>query len=171
MENLDHIQNPLELLQLAVKDMKLVAQDDRYKLDIGSFYEIINDDKKCIVCAAGSIMAKSLPKKIDMSTRSWTERTKYMLYLISDIAFGFGISPQLPNLKWSDWEGVLIQSRHEMENNFEDLDIKQWERFIVRLEELAKQEGLIDNSFDIDAWFGGVQDRAACRFTGMEVNK
>jgi hypothetical protein len=47
-----------ELLALAIEDMRVIAKDPRYELDMNLFHSPIGD--KCYVCLAGSVMARTL---------------------------------------------------------------------------------------------------------------
>lgn len=55
-----------EAIHLALHDLELVEFDPNYLVDMGNWHRRSLDGTKCIVCFAGSIMAKSLeadPKK------------------------------------------------------------------------------------------------------------
>lgn len=50
-----------DLLELAVKDAKKIGKDPRYELDMSNNWHMyIEDEKKCRVCLAGSVMACTL---------------------------------------------------------------------------------------------------------------
>ena len=56
---------PSELLILAMEDIERVEADPRYKIDMGSWHE---PNGKCKVCAAGSVMAKTLKLPINVNS-------------------------------------------------------------------------------------------------------
>lgn len=49
---------PSELLKLAMHDLELCEQDKQYTIHMGNWH--LSLPEKCIVCAAGAVMAKSL---------------------------------------------------------------------------------------------------------------
>lgn len=62
---------PSELIRLALSDLEKVMEDGRYVVNFNRFHSPrpdenqFNEDKKCHVCFAGAVMAKSLNSDID----------------------------------------------------------------------------------------------------------
>lgn len=51
---------PSQLIRLAIKDLKLVEQDNNYEVNMGYWHSGTNNREQCQVCLAGSVMAKTL---------------------------------------------------------------------------------------------------------------
>ncbi len=50
---------PSALIRLALKDLKAVEKDKRYIVDMGEWHYFQPEMKKCEVCLAGSVLAKT----------------------------------------------------------------------------------------------------------------
>ena len=66
---------PSELIRVALADLRACEADPRYIVDMGMWHAYfgytdengVEREKKCLVCLAGSVMAKSLGAPIEMS--------------------------------------------------------------------------------------------------------
>lgn len=55
---------PSELIRVALADIRLVEEDDRYVMDMDDWHSLRpHNTYKCHVCVAGAVMAKSLKAK------------------------------------------------------------------------------------------------------------
>lgn len=59
-ENMELPNKASELLRLAINDLELIEKDERYSIDMNTWHIYNNEDNKCAVCLAGSIIAKTL---------------------------------------------------------------------------------------------------------------
>ena len=79
---------PSELIRLALHDLELCEQDDRYIIDMGKWHRPEYDI--CAVCLAGSVMAKSLNKKRHASggPAKYKSITSRKLYALNEFRLG-----------------------------------------------------------------------------------
>ena len=83
-------EKPSELIRLALHDLELCEQDNRYIIDMDTWhtpYEGYNNDllrNKCLVCLAGSVIAKSLNADacIDLVPCDYNHKTEMKLFAL-----------------------------------------------------------------------------------------
>lgn len=78
-----------ELIRLSLYDLKLVEKDKRYKVDMSYFHN--PGLKKCSVCLAGAVMAKSLKLSLDKDFcySNFTDDENKKVIAINSLRLGF----------------------------------------------------------------------------------
>lgn len=126
---------PSELLKLALSDMELVEQDPRYKIDMGFWHMPIKN--KCVVCLAGSVMAKTLkiPPKKEKEPYDMLEIREKLL-MIDRLRKGY--FPTLLNTNLPDF---YDDSELEIMSN-EPRQRKKWKEHMCTIIGILEAEGL-----------------------------
>ena len=79
---------PSELIRLALADLEKVERDPRYKINMGSWHNVIESPSTgrpvCAVCLAGAVMAGALEESVHRSVRPWEydRDTEHKLYAL-----------------------------------------------------------------------------------------
>lgn len=145
MNTLDHIENPLQLIDLAIKDVSAIAEDKRYELNMDHWHFACKT--KCYVCMAGAVMAGTLEADIehDLSPCNTVDDTMNKLRLINHWRCGW--SGELRLIKgWRIWvsslDGAFLSIRNDIVK-FNNGNLEVWAKFRNNLEANATAEGLI----------------------------
>jgi ribosomal protein S8 len=79
-----------ELVSVALNDLLAVEKEKGYIVDMEYWHEVDDDTKKCRVCFAGSVMAKSLKvtKNKDVSPDSFDDLTNNQLSALDNFRCG-----------------------------------------------------------------------------------
>ena len=79
-----------ELLDLALNDFDKVMEDDKYAVNMGGWHLRGYGKKKCRVCLAGSVMAKTLAVRRwhDAWPSDYDNDTSRKLFAINDLRLG-----------------------------------------------------------------------------------
>ena len=90
MENLDHIKNLTDLLEIAINDMRAVKGDKKYRFDPAIWHKKDNWAGECAVCVAGSVIAKTLktPYGVESCPFGFYGQTQGKLLLLNTIRLG-----------------------------------------------------------------------------------
>ena len=80
---------PSELIRLALHDLELCEQDDRYSINMGHWHA--PSKNKCYVCLGGSVMAKSLNADIlkDLRPLDCNDKTEAKLLALDEFITGY----------------------------------------------------------------------------------
>lgn len=83
---------PSELLKLAMHDLELCEQDEKYEINMIIWHSFFAN--KCYVCMAGAVMAKSLKCEYrDIYPSNFNNQTENKLDIINNLRVGdFGIA-------------------------------------------------------------------------------
>lgn len=89
MKTLDHVTKLSQLLEVAVRDMKMVKANPRYVFHVSSWHTPAPDNR-CVVCVAGAIMAGELGADPNMKIDPYNlpDRDLILLHAIDDIRQG-----------------------------------------------------------------------------------
>ena len=72
-----------KLLEVALEDINIVSQDERYELDMGHYW--LSLPKKCVVCLAGSVLTNWFDHKIKNTFDEIDRKTKDRLQAIDSL--------------------------------------------------------------------------------------
>ena len=100
-------EKPSELIRLALHDLELCEQDNRYFIDMENWHTPYGESissllrNKCLVCLTGSVMAKSLNADVLEHLRpyNYKDKTKTKLLAIDEFRIGYvyqGIASLFP---------------------------------------------------------------------------
>ena len=64
-------QKPSEWIRRGLEDLRKCEADDKYQIDMAYWHEHAPKDGVCVVCLAGSVMAKSLGVPITTDAGPW----------------------------------------------------------------------------------------------------
>ncbi len=80
--------HPVKCLKIAIKDLRMVAADKRYKPNAGTWHSMkTHDDGYCHVCLAGAVIAGTLDNPIneELLLHHFDDNTSMMLEILDDI--------------------------------------------------------------------------------------
>jgi hypothetical protein len=141
---------PSELLKVALADLEAVEGDSRYNIDLLTWHEPNEyGDGRCVVCLAGSVMAKSLGADIELDLGPSAEdlgisiATSNKLYALNNFRIGL-IRAAYKNLNRAKPDSlpdyVEMSSPHWVQKHGEAKD-DSFKCSIRRLIELLESEG------------------------------
>ena len=128
--------NLIDLLKIAVKDLKKCKADPKYNIEMGLWHEPERNGK-CSVCIAGAIIAKTLKTNIaeEKSPHQFRHKSSdiyWKLVLIDKIRCGTWTPILFEILIW-DIPNIDLQKY-----NLEEGNLDEWEKLIKDLKDESK---------------------------------
>ena len=124
-------EKPSELIRLALHDMELCEQDDRYIIDMDAWH--VAFENKCYVCLAGSIIAKSLSADIFRSAVPRDYNTEIIAKLLAIEEFRLGYVYN--GIRLLVLEQFMSKGPDYLFELFDSLNYKYVDRDIIKYEE------------------------------------
>ena len=120
--------NLIDLLKLTVADVKLCKADEKYIINMNTWH--IPFKKKCSVCMAGAVMAKTLNAnpKVMLFPFSFDDNTDYKFQLIECIRSNWIKTNIMKKLRWK--KPKINFKKYKLA----DGDLDEWEKLIKDLE-------------------------------------
>lgn len=150
MNSLKHITNLTDLIEVAVKDMRMVKASPDHTLDVSVWHAPPHPEVKgrCAVCVAGAIMAGTLgtPPTASVAPDSFDEDTADMLNLLDSLRLGehIYVHEHLDNLEWLNdiprYEHAYSELTDSQRSLLEEGDLTTWEHYLKLLKEYKADE-------------------------------
>ena len=145
---------PSDLIDLALKDLDLCFNDNKYCVDMMFFHLKFKEDEKCHVCLAGSVLAKSLNGNINRSITdglfSFSDKIKNKIYGLNSLRIGDiteGVESMIPQDLFLQKQSQLLDLEDEfscIELDFRVLENsvsfkKEYDRLVSNMKKIAKR--------------------------------